>query len=293
MYGYKIVPSGIPETVYACTAHVMLEVWENFNNDRYIEIGIYQSESRIVCYGDKKIETGSEPGLMCIVGNDKIKTLSPPGVLSNHLYVSVHYPELEFEPCEITAEDLEGSDYLLLPLVIPHLSDDVHDRISRLILSYIKCNTSKSLADRMNCHSIWNQLLVLIDGTVRAEHSVSQTSPEHLYVSKLDRIISRRYGEHLTLNKIAEEFGITPNYLSCIYSKITGIRFTEALLRQRMQHARELASDGTLTVAEIGARIGLRDESYLRKKFKQFFGVSITECRRIDRQVTRLHSLNI
>ena len=295
MYGYKIIPSGIPETVYACTAHIKLDYWENFNTANYIEIGICQTDTtqKTVYVADRCYSIGVAPYLCCIVGNEKVIQLAPADAVQHHLYVSVHYPHLQITACELTDEDFENTDYLLLPPILTDLSPKFHDTLSKLLLQYINYHTSKALSDKLLCESIWNQILVLVDTELRSTHRAALNTPEHLYVRKLERIIADQHAQPLSLKQIAKDFGITSTYLSSLYRKHTGTCFSEALQRTRMHHARQLASEASLSVSEIGAIVGINDERYLRKRFHQFFGISITECRRIDREVTRLHSLEL
>ena len=223
----------------------------------------------------------------------KSDQLAPADAAQHHLYVSVHYPKLEIIAGELTDEDFQNKDYLLLTPVLTDFSAKFFDQLNRLLLQYINLHTSDSLADHLQCDAIWNQILILVDHELRSTHNASLSTPEHLYVRKLERIIENSYDRQLSLKEISKDFGITSTYLSSLFRKHTGTCFSEALLRTRMQHARTLASDSSLSVAEIGAAVGIHDERYLRKRFRSFFNVSITECRRIDREVTRLHSLHL
>ena len=44
MFGFKIKPEGVPTTVYASASHIRNMPFVNYNNERYIEIGIFQAQ---------------------------------------------------------------------------------------------------------------------------------------------------------------------------------------------------------------------------------------------------------
>ena len=56
-----------------------------------------------------------------------------------------------------------------------------------------------------------------------------------------------------------------------------------------MKKAKELLEAGELTLFEISQRLGLSDESHLRRRVKQYFGVGIREYRCIDKELTLYH----
>ena len=79
---------------------------------------------------------------------------------------------------------------------------------------------------------------------------------------------------------------ITPNYLSSVYRKERGMRLGEALLAVRMRKARELLRDRAMSLADIAEAVGFGGEVTFRRQFRRFFGVTPSELRRIDKELT-------
>lgn len=117
----------------------------------------------------------------------------------------------------------------------------------------------------------------------RHEHALTGESPEHA------QIVGSVYSEKITLQSIASELNISPVYLSTIYKECTGINFSEQLLNVRMKHAEELLINRNIPTSRVVVHCGFCDESYFRKKFKQFFGMNIREYRQIKNGFTLYH----
>ena len=76
----------------------------------------------------------------------------------------------------------------------------------------------------------------------------------------------------LSIKKIADLFFYTEKYLSHLFIKKTGKRFTEYVTELRIQHAVCLMNEGGLTLDEVAARCGFSDKFYFSKVFKKTIG---------------------
>ena len=288
MYGYKLALTGLPETVYACTTHVDNYSWANHNDPDTIEIAICDAPWITRTIHEEICTTHGGTVFACNAGGDPVSAFSGPGVPVDITSVAVRFPKLSVTAGALTEEDLQDTSVLLLPSFAEDFPDT--DEIRCLLRSYISHSVKDSAADRATCISIWFELAALIDRHMRMPFHASQETGANYYVKKVDAIIRRQYASTLRLQEIARELGITTCYLSAVYSQTTGNTFCTALLKMRMDKALELASGTTLSVREIGAQIGMEDESHLRKCFKKHAGVSISEHRRINRELTLYHA---
>lgn len=76
----------------------------------------------------------------------------------------------------------------------------------------------------------------------------------------------------LSLNLVAQEINLSPNYLSAMFSKEMGCTFTEYLTARRMEKARELLKTTTLRSGEVALAVGYRDPHYFSFLFKKTQG---------------------
>ena len=100
-------------------------------------------------------------------------------------------------------------------------------------------------------------------------------------VEPMLRLIESRYAEDLELSDIAAALGVSPQYACMLFRRSLGMRPFEYVAKFRLRKAKEmLLSDGGLSVAEVGRRVGYPNTSYFIKQFKRSEGVTPTEFRR-------------
>lgn len=80
----------------------------------------------------------------------------------------------------------------------------------------------------------------------------------------------------LSVKKVADLFFYSEKYLSSLFVKNTGVKFTEYLNDLRVSHATTL-SDKKLSISEISAKCGFSDPLYFSKVFKKITGKSPSE----------------
>lgn len=84
----------------------------------------------------------------------------------------------------------------------------------------------------------------------------------------------------LSLVSLSGMLDVSPNHLSACIKKYAGETFINALVRRRMETARELLSTSGLKVREIAARCGYTDQHYFSYCFKKYCGESPNAMRR-------------
>ena len=87
--------------------------------------------------------------------------------------------------------------------------------------------------------------------------------------------IQKNYMEpDLSLNSICSYLNISTSYFSTIFKDETGETFTEALIRTRMEKAKELLTGTDMKIYEVACAVGYPDQKYFSKVFKEYAGVS-------------------
>lgn len=88
--------------------------------------------------------------------------------------------------------------------------------------------------------------------------------------------------EVITLRNAANAFSYTPNYLGLIFKEETGISFSDYVVQARLEKAKELLKHTNLKIYEIADQVGYRNLNYFSKQFKDGFGLSPLEYRRLS-----------
>lgn len=86
--------------------------------------------------------------------------------------------------------------------------------------------------------------------------------------------------ERLSVQDVANYFNYNRDYLSRFFKQHTGINLQEYIHRQKLLKAKELLSRSNLTVQQIAHDVGIPDEKYFMKLFKNYEGMTPTDFRR-------------
>lgn len=98
-------------------------------------------------------------------------------------------------------------------------------------------------------------------------------------LSEAMNYIRRNYNNDLSLEKVAQSIYISPYYLSHLFKEELNITFVEYLTMVRMEEAKKLLSDPSMSVLAIASEVGYEDASYFSKVFKKTTGLSPNQYR--------------
>lgn len=89
--------------------------------------------------------------------------------------------------------------------------------------------------------------------------------------------IAAHLGDEISLNTVAEQMGLSPNYFSSLFKEHTGETFMEYLVKTRIERAKQLLRGGGYKVYEVANRVGYADPRYFSEVFKKYAGVNPAE----------------
>ena len=291
MLGYRLVPpQHLPETVWACKTTVDDYTWQNRNAADMIEISITAADTRYHRYASTPERTLHGKTLACVLGCTPLFASAPTGTEVQITSVAIRFPSLRFEEIELDGADLTDTSVLLLPQLTEGLPQRELADVERLLHRYIHTHTQRGAAAAASCAAIALTLLARLDSIARRPAQKKGAQFAGYYVGKVDALLRHRYAEKLSLGQIAAELDVTASYLSALYKRHTGMGFAERLFEIRMEKARELLRDPTLSVTQIAQAVGIPDESHLRRRFKQYFGTGLGAYRHIEREQTLYHA---
>ena len=100
-------------------------------------------------------------------------------------------------------------------------------------------------------------------------------------VSDVAEFIKSNLQSQISLSMVAEKYSVTPQYLSALFKKKTGIGFQEYVYLLRMLKAEELLKSRTkISIADVSERCGYNDSNYFSFMFKKNFGITPSEMRK-------------
>lgn len=92
--------------------------------------------------------------------------------------------------------------------------------------------------------------------------------------------IQRNYAAPLTAAQLADEAGVSPNYLSSVFRRETGMTISQFLACQRCRKAASLLRGSALPIQEISRSVGYMDSNYFVKVFRRYYHMTPGEYRR-------------
>lgn len=107
----------------------------------------------------------------------------------------------------------------------------------------------------------------------------NEKSPALNYVRRAISFMRGNFREPLTLTRAAAEIGVSPCYLSDIFSRNAGRGFTAYLNRLRAENARRLLVTTDISVTQIAFESGFGSVSSMNRCFLREFGLPPRELR--------------
>ena len=131
-----------------------------------------------------------------------------------------------------------------------------------------------------------SDILKKINDIADEEFGVEQTEPEvregkNYSIELAKDYIEDHYFEPLTLNMVADKVGITPAYLSSLFSQHMGVTLIDYLNEVRIDHACVYLKQNYFKTYEIAYKVGYRDEKYFSKVFRKVKGMTPSEYKRM------------
>lgn len=91
--------------------------------------------------------------------------------------------------------------------------------------------------------------------------------------------IGQKYKEDISMEQTAEYVNLSPYYFSKLFKLHTGENFIDYLTRLRMEEAKRLIGEQSLSLKEICFEVGYNDPNYFSRVFKKAIGITPSDYR--------------
>lgn len=85
--------------------------------------------------------------------------------------------------------------------------------------------------------------------------------------------------EKMRIEALADQFLISPNYISFFVKKHTGLSIQSHIIQYKLKLAEKLLKQSKLTINEISFKLGFNDASHFNKIFKKYYEISPIQFR--------------
>lgn len=109
------------------------------------------------------------------------------------------------------------------------------------------------------------------------------TEKSPAYDRMIDNVISdirEHYMEDISLTSLSSKYNISMGHLSKMIKETLQVNFSDYIASLRIQRAKELLRDDSLSIQEIAEIVGYNDYFYFTKVFKKVEGISPSKYRK-------------
>jgi AraC-like DNA-binding protein len=99
-------------------------------------------------------------------------------------------------------------------------------------------------------------------------------------VDRIELFMRHNYHENISRDEIASHLSMSPGHVARIYRSVTGLTLVDRITQLRIQAAKNLLLDSTLTVSQIAMEVGYASFSHFSKTFKDLEKLSPGDYRR-------------
>lgn len=117
---------------------------------------------------------------------------------------------------------------------------------------------------------------------VKEQLNAGRSSSSSRVMNSVMEYMQNNYAQYdLSLEFVADKFGISTSYLSKLFNNYEGSSFPNYINKIRMEHARVLLiSEAMLSVQDVAKQVGFNSSSYFSSAFRKYYGVSPTQIRK-------------
>lgn len=114
-----------------------------------------------------------------------------------------------------------------------------------------------------------------------SQEILQNSNQQYREVMKIKQYLEEHYKENLSLESMAEMFNMNPYYFSSYFKKNIGENFKTYLTEIRMEHAKMLLTATDMKAYQIALEVGYKNVRQFNENFKQKYGVSPGEFRKL------------
>lgn len=144
------------------------------------------------------------------------------------------------------------------------------DVLNQALANIMTCNSFKELEDL---------IMAYIETLISSIDQKSESQLGTGVVREIQFYIMQHYEDNISLQALAKQFYLHPNYLSRMFKEKTGENFVDYVTRIRMNKVIDLLNNTDYKIVEICEMVGYDNPRYFSKAFKQFTGKTPREYR--------------
>lgn len=151
-----------------------------------------------------------------------------------------------------------------------------------IYLEYVKKELQQIALNYRNCCTLeeyQNTIYELITLIINNQMSLDKSSVRE-DIQAIDAYIRSNMDKKITLSSLACHVNKSESYLSRIFKASTGMNLIQYTNIVKINHAKELLADPTLSIKEISLSLGFEESSYFNRIFNKICGINPSDYRK-------------
>jgi len=144
--------------------------------------------------------------------------------------------------------------------------------IDKIIRTYI--SDSKNT---LKISGLFLQLLGELESINRIKYPLNSPG-EIRYAGLAKKYIYEHISEPILQKDIANELGITPEYLCAVFKKVEGCSIIRFVNETKLTHIRRMMKSKKLSLNQASSQYGFFDQNYVSKLYKKYYQETITQA---------------
>ncbi|MGD8374524.1 MAG: AraC family transcriptional regulator [Acidobacteriota bacterium] len=177
---------------------------------------------------------------------------------------------------------LEGTSLGVIALLLGNLLDRLEDRLHPVSPGdRRRLERAQRLGGAPDLEGLRGAFLAEVDEMLAPFASLARLSPAVIHAR---RYLDRNYTRRVTLREVSQSVHLSPNYLSALFRKETGMTVTDHIRKRRMCLAERLLLEGEHTISEVAYQVGYQNYRDFHRNFVRVRGRSPRSFRRLGQQ---------
>lgn len=268
----------------------------------YVTLGVGETKERISEVQDSIRE--SVEAIQCRLKKGVNRLIMPEELKYREIKIADIFTENDRNNLAKTIESLDYNAYNQYfmemytrikeyPKYIPTVIFELIDQLKEQIIEIWNEND----IDETICNEFEKEIQYVMDFNIKEDmmiYSVSEdiriyftrVYQENQNKSKMPIRIAKKYIQEnfdspITLEEVAEAISLSPAYLSTLFKKEIGIKFSDYLISCRMEKAKQLLKESGESMQIIAEQVGYSDAKYFSKTFFKTIGLKPSEYRKL------------
>lgn len=154
------------------------------------------------------------------------------------------------------------------------------DEVEKILQKMLTVDNPGTIEGRIYMQGCVCQILSILTRTHPVESDTNITQLHRKTLMQADKYIRENYAQDITLESLATQFGLHPNYFHRLYTTAFGVTPAQRLLSCRITAAKAALLTGNDSISTIASACGFSSQTYFGYKFKQITGYAPLQYRK-------------